>query len=100
MRIHQKCSLSTPATALMDNMRVMSPDKARTHREVIPKIEAWQVRVDALHTDHTEQLSEQMRIAALIQMLPGDIRDVACQSGLLTKRFGARHGAWFRTGYR
>lgn len=36
--------------------------------------------MDALHRDHGEQLSEQMRIAALVQMLPRDICDMVRQS--------------------
>lgn len=61
-------------------MRVVPPGKVKNHREVIAKIDEWQVRVDALSRDRWEELSGKMRIVALAQMLPGDVRAVVCQS--------------------
>lgn len=46
-RAHQMCSPSTVAAALTD-MRVTTPSKVNHHRELIGKIEEWQVRVRAL----------------------------------------------------
>lgn len=51
-RIHKRYSPSAPATELIDLMRVVSAGKAQSHRELIPKIQEWQVLVDALHRDH------------------------------------------------
>ena len=79
-RIAQKYSPSTPATALTDLMKVMAPGRVKHQKELAAKMEEWQVRVNALRRDHGEELSEKMRIAALLQMLPLDIRDLICQS--------------------
>lgn len=60
-------------------MRVMSPGRVKGHREFIAKVEQWQVRVGAPSLDRGEDLSDVLRIAALVQMLPGDMRDAVCQ---------------------
>lgn len=54
----------------------------KSHRELLSNIEEWQVRVDALARDHGDELSEKMRIAALVHMLRGggDIKNDVCQS--------------------
>lgn len=36
--------------------------------------------MDILHRCHGEHLSEKMRIAAFVQMLPRNFREVVCQS--------------------
>lgn len=76
---HHKYSPSTPATAPPDLMRAMSPGRVKNHHDMLPNIEEWRVR-DAFSRDHGEQQSGKMKIAALVQMLPGDIRDAMCQS--------------------
>lgn len=58
----------------------MSPGKVKRHRELFSIIEEWHIRVDALSRNHGEVISEQIRIAALVQIFPGDIMDVRCQS--------------------
>lgn len=65
--------------ALTDLMRVMSHCWVNSHWELTGKIEELKIRVDALRRGHREELSEKMRIAALVQMLLGDIRDMVCQ---------------------
>lgn len=73
-------SPSTPATALTKFVRVMSPGKVENHRQRFAKIEQWHARVDALNREHREKLAHNVRPVALVQMLPGDIRDAVCQS--------------------
>lgn len=79
-RIHQKYSPSIPAAALTDIMRAMPPGRVKNHRDLLPKIDEWQVRVDAPSRDHGEQLSDNMRITVFMQRLPGDTGDVVCRS--------------------
>lgn len=67
---------SGEGAGLAEIMRVMFPGKVKTHFELLPKIKEWQARVDAFSRDHGEPSSDNLKIAALVQMLPGDIRDV------------------------
>lgn len=95
-----KVQPSTPAAMLTDVMSVMPPGKARVHRELIINVEMWQVRVGVLDRDRGEQLFELLRTVALFQVLPGDIRDVVCQSidvGSTHQRSGAKYVTSFRT---
>lgn len=69
-----------PNDKATDIMRVISWGGVKYRRELVAKIDEWQVRVDAVNRDHGEELSETMKLAALVPMLPRDIRDIVCQS--------------------
>ena len=79
-RIYQKYNPSTPAAALTALMHVMAPGRVKHQKDLAARIEDWQVQVDNLAKDHGEVLSENMKIAALLQMVPLDVRDVICQT--------------------
>ena len=54
----------------------MSPGAAKHIREVARMVEEWEVRVVRLEGEFDEKLSEAMKMAILIQMLPKEIQDM------------------------
>lgn len=47
-------------------MRVMAPGWVKHHKDLLQKLGAWHLQFDALRKDHVEEVSENMKIAALL----------------------------------
>lgn len=73
-------SPSTPVMALADLRKVMPPGRVKNQQELSARTEERQIRAMALRRSHSDELPENMRIDAVLQMLPLDVRDLMCQS--------------------
>lgn len=93
---HQKFSPLTSATALTDLMPV------KNHRELLMRLEAWQVREAAPSRYHGEELSEKMRIESW-SSCSREISEMSCAKRLTPGRLaggsGTEPGTWWRTVY-
>lgn len=76
----RKYNPSTPAIALTGSMRVTPPGRVKNQRKLAAMMDELHTRVEAFRSYHAEDFSENMRIAALLQMLPLDMRHLACHS--------------------
>ena len=65
----------TPARLLMAMMKVMSPKKLGDVREVQQGIESWEVAVLKIANEFGEAITDNMKIALVLGMLPHDLRD-------------------------
>ena len=79
-RLVAKYSPTTPATALAAVIRVMNPQRVKHVRELAAAMEAWENQLNTLEKDHDERLSDRMKVAAFLQLCPGDIQDVIFQN--------------------
>ena len=78
-RLKSKYSPTTPATALMAVIRVMSPTKVKLLKDLTTAMETWQNQVGSQDKDHNERLSNRMKVAAFLQLCPGDVQDIVFQ---------------------
>ena len=60
-------------------MATINPGKAKRLEEVAAHIDRWEAKVLALSRDFNERLSDKMRSAILISMLPSDLQHALIQ---------------------
>ena len=73
----------TPAKLFKKLGEIVSPGAAKHVRDVPKVVEEWEVNVVRLEGEFNEVLSEVMKVAILIQMLPKEIQDMVFQMGSL-----------------
>ena len=73
-KLSKRYSPTTPMRSMQLMMAAINPGKAKGLEEVAIHIDRWEAKVLALSRDFNELLSEKMRAAILISMLPPDLR--------------------------
>ena len=73
----------TPAKLFKKLGAVVSPGTAKYVRDVPKAVEEWEVSVVRLEGEFNEMLSEVMKVAILIQILPKEMQDMVFQMGSL-----------------
>ena len=63
----------TPARFLMALQAVISPAQVKDVRVLGKAVEEWEIKCAALAQDHKEGLTERVKVAVLINMVPRDI---------------------------
>ena len=80
----------TPAKLFKMLGEVVSPGGAKQVREVPKLIEEWEVKVRRLESEFGEGVSEAMKVAILIQILPKEMQDMVFQMGSLVMGGGEK----------
>jgi hypothetical protein len=71
----------TPAKLLKTLGEVVNLVVAKKVTEVLRVVEEWEVKVGRLAAEFEEVLSEALKVAILIQMIPQELRDMVFQMG-------------------
>lgn len=79
-RLSKKYNPNALANALRSLVEVISPPKAKTSAEVLTGIEKCELKRQVFECDFGEKVSERMKAAALIHMMPSDLQDILFQS--------------------
>lgn len=69
----------TPARFLMALQEAVRPPQVKDVRVLGKAVEEWEVKCAALTQDHREGLTEKVRVAVLINMIPRDLQDMVYQ---------------------
>jgi len=78
-KLSKRYSPTTPMRGMQLMMAAINPGKAKRLEEVATHIDRWEAKVLALSRDFNEKLSEKMRAAILISMLPPDLQHALIQ---------------------
>ena len=78
-KLSKRYSPTTPMRGMQLLMAVISPGKARTLEEVSNHIDKWETKVLALTRDFKEDISDKMKAAILLSMLPSDLQHALIQ---------------------
>ena len=78
-RLAKRYSPSTPLRAMQLMLQIVSPEKAKSLKEVPTIIDKWETRVMILERDFKEKISSRMKAAILISILPNELRDALIQ---------------------
>ena len=70
---------NTPAKALAMMMEVMNPKKPTDPNNIPQAIDEWDLKVLSLEKGFQERLSDRMKIALMLAMIPGDLQDMMYQ---------------------
>ncbi len=71
----------TPARLLQCLSAVISPGVIKDVRNLAKAVEEWETKTNKLKCEFDEQLSESLRVAVLLSMLPRDFQDMVFQMG-------------------
>ena len=86
-KLCERFNPNTPAKALALMMQVMSP-KAQTETSRIPQaIDEWDLKVLSLEKEFGEKLSDKMKTALMLSMVPGDLQDMMYQQAATFKDY-------------
>ena len=69
----------TPARALMAMMAVMNPKKVKDVRDLSQAVEEWEIKLKSLKLEHDVPINDQIKVALLTSMVPGDLQDYIFQ---------------------
>jgi hypothetical protein len=86
-KIYRRYAPSSPARTLAALMDVMNPPKHTDVGLMHKAIDLWTTKINLLLRDHNEKLSDNMKKAVLLSMLPPDLQDVIYQTVEDTKTF-------------
>ena len=75
----------TPARFLMALQEAIRPTQVKDIRVLGKAVEEWEIKCAALAQDHKEGLTERVKVAVLINMVPRDLQDMVYQSCLAGK---------------
>ena len=78
-KLSKRYSPTTPMRGMQLMMATINPGKAKKLEEVATHIDKWEAKVLALSRDFNEKLSDKMRSAILISMLPSDLQHALIQ---------------------
>ena len=78
-KLSKRYSPTTSMRSMQLMMAAINPGKAKGLEEVATHIDRWEAKVLALSRDFNELLSEKMRAAILISMLPPDLQQALIQ---------------------
>ena len=71
----------TPAKLFRALMEILVPGMVKEVRDVPRAVEEWEVKCARVAEEYGEKLSEGMRVAVLIMMLPKDMQEMVYQMG-------------------
>ena len=71
----------TPAKLFRALMEILVPGMVKEVRDVPRAVEEWEVKCARVAEEYGEKLSEGMRVAVLIMMLPKDMQEMIYQMG-------------------
>jgi hypothetical protein len=86
-KIYQRFSPMTPARTLAALIDVMNPPKHTDAALALKAIDVWTTKINVLEKDHGEELSDNMKKAVLLSMLPPDLQDMIYQTVESTKSY-------------
>ena len=69
----------TTATLLQASLEVVGPPSLKGVQEVLVGVPRWEAKVASLFNRHNEKISDQMKLAIFINMLPKEYQDVGMQ---------------------
>ena len=78
-KLSKRYSPTTPMRGMQLMMAAINPGKAKKLEEVAAHIDKWEAKVLALSRDFSEKLSDKMKAAILISMLPSDLQHALIQ---------------------
>ena len=78
-RLSKRYSPSTPLRAIHLMLQIINPGQAKTPKEIQNKIDKWESQVLVLERDFKEKLSNKMKAAIALSMLPPEMRDSLIQ---------------------
>ena len=73
----------TPARRYRALMEVISPGEIKAVADVTRKVEEWEVKMCKVESEYGERISDSIRVAVLISMIPKELQDIALQMGKL-----------------
>ena len=73
-KLYENYNPRTPARALNAMLEVMKPPKVKDARGRAKAIEEWEMKIGLLGKDFGEELSDVMKLALLVSMVPNDIK--------------------------
>jgi hypothetical protein len=74
----------TPAKLFRKMGEVISPGVAKQVRDVPKLVEGWEVNMSRMLGEFGEELSDAMKVAILIQIIPRELQDMVFQMGSMT----------------
>ena len=84
--LNKRFDMQTISGTLQQFMEVVSPEGIKKSNDLVSKIHNWEARVVVFLARHEkETLSENMRLAILVGMLPKEYQEILMQSGSLKK---------------
>ena len=70
----------TPVRTLQFFTQVVNPTAIKNVRDIPAIIEAWESKVSTLKSEHEEGLSDKLKTAILVSMLPNELQDIVFQN--------------------
>jgi len=70
----------TPVRTLQFFTQIVNPTAIKNVREIPTIIEAWESKVSTLSSEHEETLSDKLKTAILVSMLPNELQDIVFQN--------------------
>lgn len=81
----RRWSVQTFSTKLLAFLKVVNPSKMKDETEIVGAINSWEAEVLALKKRLDEKVSESMKTAILIAILPKDLQDNLYERGHVTE---------------
>lgn len=78
-RLNRRYAPRTPARTLVKLMDVLNPGKAKTVHELAHMLEVWELKVNVLEKDFSENIGQKIRAAVLLGMCMQELQDIIVQ---------------------
>ena len=78
-KLYDRYNPRTPARALHAMMGVMRPKEITDGKKIGRSIDEWEMKVSVLKRDFGEEVSESMKLAIFVGMMPRDIQEMVYQ---------------------
>ena len=81
--LNKRFDSKTAASLLQTYLEVVHADKLKGSSEVIAGVQKWERKVGELAQRYGEKLSDNLKMAILVGILPKDFQDMVFQNGVL-----------------
>ena len=78
---------NTPAKALALMMEAMTPKQQNDLNRILQAIDLWDLKAQSLEKEFGEKLSDRMKTAFVLSMIPGDLQDMIYQQAANMKDY-------------
>ncbi len=79
LALNHRYDQRTTATLLQASLDVVGPPALKSVNDVLSGVPKWEGKIASLFNRHREELSDQMRLAIFINMMPKEYQDVGMQ---------------------
>jgi len=82
LALNHRYDQRTTATLLQASLDVVGPPALKSVQEVLVGVPRWEGKIASLFNRHREELSDQMKLAIFINMMPREYQDVGMQMSI------------------